>query len=170
MCPLHPRSTPAHRPPPPPPLPTHPHTHRWIVKCFGLLQLGKELWKYAFFFILSMLSWNDLTRLVCWLNNLSPRSQAVGEKAYYSPYLTLHCRHRNDSCIKDSIGERHVNACLIMRDKLSHKTVPTDRNVRSERRAKAESNRGPSAYQTNGLYRWARPALRELLCRPSSLI
>ena len=33
----------------------------------------------------------------------------------------------------------------------SHKTVSTDRNFWSERRAEADSNRGPSAYQPNAL-------------------
>ena len=33
----------------------------------------------------------------------------------------------------------------------SHKTVPTDHNFRRERRAEADSNRGPSAYKPNAL-------------------
>ena len=33
----------------------------------------------------------------------------------------------------------------------SHKTVSTDHNFRRERRAEADSNRGPSAYQPNAL-------------------
>ena len=33
----------------------------------------------------------------------------------------------------------------------SHKTVFTDHNVRRERGAEADSNRGPSAYQPNAL-------------------
>ena len=33
----------------------------------------------------------------------------------------------------------------------SHKTVSTDYNFRRERRAEADSNRGPSAYQPNAL-------------------
>ena len=33
----------------------------------------------------------------------------------------------------------------------SQKTVSTDHNFRSERRAEADSNRGPSAYQPNAL-------------------
>ena len=33
----------------------------------------------------------------------------------------------------------------------SHKTVPTDHNFWRERRAEADSNRGPSAYQPNAL-------------------
>ena len=33
----------------------------------------------------------------------------------------------------------------------SHKTVSTDHNLSSERRAEADSNRGPSAYQPTAL-------------------
>ena len=33
----------------------------------------------------------------------------------------------------------------------SHKTVSTDHNFRRKRRAEADSNRGPSAYQPNAL-------------------
>ena len=33
----------------------------------------------------------------------------------------------------------------------SHKTVSTDHNFGRERRTEADSNRGPSAYQTNAL-------------------
>ena len=33
----------------------------------------------------------------------------------------------------------------------SHKTVSTDQNLRRERRAEADSNQGPSAYQPNTL-------------------
>ena len=33
----------------------------------------------------------------------------------------------------------------------SHKTVSTDHKLRSERRAEADSNRGPSAYQPTAL-------------------
>ena len=38
-----------------------------------------------------------------------------------------------------------------MRDKVTVKTVSTDHNFWRERRAEADSNRGPSAYQPNAL-------------------
>ena len=44
-----------------------------------------------------------------------------------------------------------MNVSLIARDKLSHKAVSTDRNFRRERRAEAELNRDPSAYQPKAL-------------------
>ena len=32
-------------------------------------------------------------------------------------YLSLHCHHRNDSCIKTGSDERHFNVSLIVTDK-----------------------------------------------------
>ena len=34
-------------------------------------------------------------------------------------YLSLHCHHQNDSCIKMGSDERHFNVSLIVRDKVS---------------------------------------------------
>ena len=46
-----------------------------------------------------------------------PRSEGRGRL-----YLTLHCHHQNDSCIKmGSDDESHVNVLLVVSD--SHKTV-----------------------------------------------
>ena len=53
-------------------------------------------------------------------------------------YLSLHCHHQNDFCIKMGSDESHFNV---------HKPQP----FRRERRAEAVSNRGPSAYQPNAL-------------------
>ena len=33
-------------------------------------------------------------------------------------YLSLHCRHQNDSCIKMGSGESHFNVSLVVRDKV----------------------------------------------------
>ena len=49
----------------------------------------------------------------------------VGEKE--SIYLSLHCHHQNDSCIKMGSDESHFNVSVIVRDK-SHKTVSTNHN------------------------------------------
>ena len=43
-------------------------------------------------------------------------------------YLSLHCHHQNDSCIKMGIDENHFNVPLIVRDKVTNKTVSTDHN------------------------------------------
>ena len=55
-------------------------------------------------------------------------------------YLTLHCHHQNDSCIKNSSDESHLNVSLIVRDKVIIKTTSTDHNSSRERRAEAESH------------------------------
>ena len=34
-------------------------------------------------------------------------------------YLSLHCHHQNDSCIKVGSGESHFNVSLIVRDKVT---------------------------------------------------
>ena len=56
-------------------------------------------------------------------------------------YLSLHCHHQNDSCIKMGSDESHFNASLIVRDIF---TVSTDHNILRERRVEADSNQGPS--------------------------
>ena len=88
-------------------------------------------------------------------------------------YLSLHCHHQNDSCIKMGIDESLFNVSLTVRDKVarqspqtttfeekgepkriqtqSHKTVSVDHNFGRERRSEVDSNRGPSAYQPNAL-------------------
>ena len=65
--------------------------------------------------------------------------------------LIVHCHHQNDFCIKVGGDESHFNVLLIVRDKVTIKTESTDHNFRRERRAEADSNRGPSAYQPNTL-------------------
>ena len=41
-------------------------------------------------------------------------------------YLSLHCHHQNDSCIKKGSDESHFNVSLIVRDKVP--TVSTNHN------------------------------------------
>ena len=41
-------------------------------------------------------------------------------------YLTLHCHHLKDSCIKMGSDESHFNVSFIMRN--SHRVVSTDHN------------------------------------------
>ena len=43
-------------------------------------------------------------------------------------YLSLHCHHQNDSCIKVGSNESHFNVSLIVRDKVTNKTVFADHN------------------------------------------
>ena len=65
-------------------------------------------------------------------------------------YLLLHCHHQNDSCIKMGSDESHFNIS-VGTDGESHKTVHKPQPFWRERRAKAVSNLGPSAYQPNAL-------------------
>ena len=53
-----------------------------------------------------------------------PRSQEVGEEGDYI-YLSLHCNHQNDSCIKMGSGESHFNVSLIVRDKVTRQCPQT---------------------------------------------
>ena len=41
----------------------------------------------------------------------------VGEREII--YLSLHCRHQNDSCIKMGSDESHFNVSLIVKDKVT---------------------------------------------------
>ena len=72
-------------------------------------------------------------------------------------HLSLHCHHRNDSCIKMGSDESHFNV-LVGSDGQSHKTVATNHNL-------FEKKGEPKQYRTEvlpltslKLYRWAKPA------------
>ena len=54
-------------------------------------------------------------------------------------YLSLHCHHQNDFCMKVGSDESHFNVSLIVRDKVTRQ-VSTDQNSRRERRDEADSN------------------------------
>ena len=44
-------------------------------------------------------------------------------------YLSLHCHHQNDSCLKMGSDESHFNVSLtVTSEGQSHKTVSTDHN------------------------------------------
>ena len=49
-----------------------------------------------------------------------------------SIYLSLHCHHQNDSCIKMGRDERHFNVS-VGNDGQSHKTVSTNHNLSEEK-------------------------------------
>ena len=61
-------------------------------------------------------------------------------------YLSLHCHHQNDSCIKMGSNESRFNVSLTGEAK-SQDSVHNWR----EKRAQVGSNQGPSAYQPNAL-------------------
>ena len=52
----------------------------------------------------------------------------VGQEGDYIAYLSLYCHHQNDSCIKMGSDKSHFNVSLIVRDKVTNKTVSTDYN------------------------------------------
>ena len=52
--------------------------------------------------------------------------RGVGEEFIY---LSLHCHHQNDFCIKAGSDESHFHVSLIVRDKVTNKTVSTDHNL-----------------------------------------
>ena len=47
----------------------------------------------------------------------------VGEREII--YLSLHCHHQNDSCIKMGSDESHFNVSLIVRDKVTRQCPQT---------------------------------------------
>ena len=63
-------------------------------------------------------------------------------------YLSLHCHHQNDCCIKMGSDESHFNVSSIERDKVTRQCPQT--TTFEGRTAEAESNRSP-AYQPNAL-------------------
>ena len=73
----------------------------------------------------------------------------VGEKEII--YLSLHCHHQNDTCIKMGSDESHFNVS-VGNDGQSHRTVSTNHNLFEEKgEPKRYRNRGPSVYQPNAL-------------------
>ena len=105
----------------------------------------------------------------------------VGEEED-SIYLSLHCHHQNDSCVKTSSDENHFNVSLTVRDKVTRQCPQNPTFLKRKNSLsphlhtlfppfspsliclmvsvdvkqhlliyEAASNRGPSAYQPNGL-------------------
>ena len=73
----------------------------------------------------------------------------VGEDGEYI-YLSLHCHHQNDFCIKMGSDESHFNVLLIARDKV---TRPCPQTTTSEEK------REPKKYRTEVLPLTSLPAL-----------
>ena len=66
-------------------------------------------------------------------------------------YLSLHCHHQYDSCIKMGSEESHFNVSLTVRNKVTRQCPQTTPLFWRERRAEAVLNRGPSAYHPTAL-------------------
>ena len=48
-------------------------------------------------------------------------------------YLSLHCHHQNDCCIKMGSDESHFNGSVAGSDGQSHRTVSTNHNLFEEK-------------------------------------
>ena len=46
------------------------------------------------------------------------------EEERESIYLSLHCHHQNDSCMKMGNDESHFNVSLVVRDKVTTRLCP----------------------------------------------
>ena len=82
-------------------------------------------------------------------------------------YLTLYCRHQNDSCIKMGSDESHFNVSLIVRDKVTRQCPQT---------TTFEEKGDPKRYRTEVLpltslqpYRWAKRVLFHTLPKSISI-
>ena len=68
---------------------------------------------------------------------------AVGEEGVQIYiYLSLHCHHQNDSCIKVGSNESHFNVSLIVRDKVTRQCPQTEKG--EPKRIRTESLRLPA--------------------------
>ena len=71
-------------------------------------------------------------------------------------YLSLHCHHKNDSCIEMGNDESHFNVSLIVRDKV---TRQCPQGTTSEVKGEPKRIRTEVLLLTNLMpYRWAKPA------------
>ena len=68
-------------------------------------------------------------------------------------YLSLHCRHHNDFCIKMGSDESHFNVSLTVRDK-----VFTKHNLFEEKGEPKQNRAEALLFSSLTPYRWAKPA------------
>ena len=61
-------------------------------------------------------------------------------------YLSLHCHHQNDSCIKKGSDESHFNDSLIVRDKVTRQCPQT---ITLQERGQPKRNRAEALLLTN---------------------
>ena len=82
-----------------------------------------------------------------------------------SIYLSLHCHHQNDSCIKMGSDESHFNVSLIVRDKVTRQCPQTTTFEEKESRSGIEpGSRRLPAYRLTA--RPNRLSIREAKVRP----
>ena len=63
-------------------------------------------------------------------------------------YLSLHCHHQNDSCIKMGSDGIHFNVSLVVRDKVSHTSASTKHNL-FEEKGQPKRNRAETVLLTS---------------------
>ena len=133
------------------------HCHKWLRH--GSLSLQKltvteltvsNLVFYAQSTITHIRATDRFRWCSTWLNGCTEEGEGRGREIIYS-YVLLHCHHQNNFGIKmgSDAAESHFNvSLLIVRDRAKI-TRPcsqsTDHKFWRERRAEADSNRGPSA-------------------------
>ena len=67
-----------------------------------------------------------------------------GKEGDYNLYLSLHCHHQNDSCIKMGSDESHFNVSLIVRDKITRQCPQTTTFKGRGRRGMKKENGVPA--------------------------
>ena len=72
-------------------------------------------------------------------------------------YLSLHCHHQNDTCIKMDSDESHFNVS-VGSDGQSHKTVSTNHNLFEEKGEQKRNRTEALLFTSLTPYRWAKPA------------
>ena len=78
-----------------------------------------------------------------------------GEKGVEGEYLSLHCHHQNDFCIKVGSDESHFNVSLIVRDKVTRQ-CPQTTNCEEKGEPKQIRTEVP-LFTSPTPYRWAKP-------------
>ena len=66
-------------------------------------------------------------------------------------YLSLHCQHQNDFCIKTGSDESHFNVSLIVKDKVTRQFPQTTTFEEKGERNRTEASLLTPHYKTNTL-------------------
>ena len=80
-----------------------------------------------------------------------------GEGDYIYIYLSLHCLHQNDFCIKMGSDESHFSVS-VGSDGQSHRTVSTNHNLFEEKGEPKRCRTEVLPLTSLTPYRWAEPA------------
>ena len=86
----------------------------------------------------------------------------VGEEGERLLYLSLHCHHQNDSCIKMGSYESHFNVSLIVRNKVTRQ-CPQTTTFEEKREPKRNPTEVPLLSSLKPVLNWAN------VCSPNIL-